>query len=428
MCELEEAKVITEECKVVFNEKNKSFYKYHDKKGIYKVISEIRLKRLIIKVFERWYKNDEWSLRDVKIIYDSLLYVAPINNSFDICDEIIVFKNGVLNIKNKQLGPFDEKYKATKRIPYRYLPYSKKISTPVFDQYLKDITLGDKEMERTLLEIIGYCMCNHIKAGKCIIFFGSGSNGKSVFCKFVSHILGECTALNMHDINKSRFSLHSMVGSKLNIVNELSNKTTLDDIFNANLKSIITGESVRVEPKGEKVYSHTFSTKILIATNILPTVEKIPDYSVKRRFLLIPFNATFSGNNVDTNILEKLKGETEGVISKAMEAYYSFQKRGYHFSYEDASDKLYNDEVGKVFPMVFFVKEKVRYKNGNRVRYSDLRKAYETWQQKEGISISALSDKRFSLLLSQALTFNQISGHKPYKSNGIRGVENITII
>lgn len=423
-----DAKLIAKICKLLYNMNDNQLYRYDKNKGIYSVISEMRMKRVISNIFSQWYEEEIWSLKYVEDVYKVLPLAAKYVNKFKDNADLIVFKNGVLNITNKSFDKFSPQYHATTCINHNYYDYDNNVSTPVFDKFIQDISCGDEAMKTCLLELIGYCMCNHIKGGRAVISFGAGANGKTTFLEFVSHILGGHTALSMKDINKSRFSLHSMVGSKLNIVNELENGVTLSDIVNANLKSIITGERIRVEPKGKDLYSHLFSTKIFMATNELPSVKKIPDYSIKRRLLLLPFNATFAGDNRDPNILEKLKQETEGVISKAMNAYYSLQDSEFKFSYQQQSDHLYDMEVKKVFPIVVWVKEHIVLATGNRVSNATLRQAFEAWLLHNGLPKSMYTDKGFSTQLHQALTFNNINQFKLVKSSGDRGIENIKLI
>lgn len=423
-----DTKNIVKKKNIVINTEDEQYYKYYANLGIYKLCSDNSIKRMITDYYLNTYEDaeDYWDINYINKIFYSLPVIAKRINGLGKNEDIIVYNNGVLDLKTKVLVPHNKSFKATSKIAFDYSG-STSIKTPVFDKYLDDISVGDLELKTTLMEIIGYCLTNHIRAGKCFILFGSGSNGKSVFLKLLAHLVGGYSALNINDVNKSKFSLSSMIGQKINVVNELDNGLTLDDIFNANMKSIITGEPVRVEPKGKPMFSHVFSTKMIMATNTLPEVKKIPDFSVKRRFCLLPFDATFAGNKVDRNILDKLKGETSGIIAKAMQSYFDFQERDYHFTYEKKSDELYDEEVQRAFPVVMFVKDKIQEAKGtgSRITYKDIRATYEDWCAIKKIPKSQINDKFFSVLINRALTFNNISHHKKFKSNGVRGIEGI---
>ena len=425
-----DAKNIVKQKNIVINTEDERYYKYYANHGIYKLCSDNIIKRMITDYYMNAYEDSEvyWNPSYTNTIFNSLAVTAKRINGLGKNEDIIVYNNGVLNLQTKALVPYNKSFKATSKIAFDY-SVGTSIKTPVFDKYLDDISVGDLELKTTLMEIIGYCLTNHIRAGKCFILFGSGSNGKSVFLNLLAHLVGGYSALNIKDVNKSKFSLSSMIGYRINVVNELDNGLTLDDIFNANMKSIITGEPVRVEPKGKPLFSHVFSTKMIMATNTLPGVNKIPDYSVKRRFCLLPFDATFAGNKVDRYILDKLKGETKGIIAKAMQAYFDFQARDYHFTYEKKSDELYDEEVQRAFPVVMFVKDKIQEAKGtgSRISYKDIRAAYEEWCVTKKIPKSQINDKFFSVQINRALTFNNISQHKRFKSNGVRGIEGISM-
>lgn len=415
---------IVQQYGLVYNKVDGQIYRYSKKKGIYILVNENMLQRIVSRYICENYAEDDWTPKYMNSVIKALGVASKDIKLEKDDDRYIVFKNGVYDIETKELIPHNKKYKATYRIEYDYI--SSKCLTPIFDKYCYDVSLGDSEMMDTLLEIIGYCLTDSMKAEKLIVCYGFGANGKSVYLNMLECILKNCTYLNVTDINKRRFSLASMVDSKLNIIHELDNGVTLDDCFDANMKSIISFDKIRVEAKSLPVYEYAFRTKLIAATNSFPQIENVPKYAVLRRYLVLPFNAVFTDDNCDKNILEKIKSEIPAIISKSLAKYDILVSNGFKFTYEKKSERILKDEIEAQFPLISFVRENIESAPGSKMHYSDLKNNFDAWKKMKKLRVN-YSDRVFASELKKALEFNRIN-YSLDKSNGSRGLSGIKCI
>lgn len=95
-------------------------------------------------------------------------------------EDIICFKNGVLNIKTGKLLPHDPKYICTIQIPCEYKENLTLDDAPTAKKFFNDITGGNEKDIDTLLEVIGLVISN-VKGSrfkKLLILKGPGNTRK----------------------------------------------------------------------------------------------------------------------------------------------------------------------------------------------------------------------------------------------------------
>jgi putative DNA primase/helicase len=61
---------------------------------------------------------------------------------------------------------------------------------PNFQTFLNEATDKDKELQRFLQQVGGYCLTGSISEHALFFIYGSGGNGKSVFQNVLSEIMG----------------------------------------------------------------------------------------------------------------------------------------------------------------------------------------------------------------------------------------------
>ena len=67
--------------------------------------------------------------------------------------------------------------------------------------------------------------------------------------------------------------------------------------------------------------------KLILDTNYLPKI-KGGDHGIWRRIAVIPFNATFKGKDIDLDLPNKLKAESEGILAWLIEGAVEYYKNG----------------------------------------------------------------------------------------------------
>lgn len=224
----------------------------------------------------------------------------------------LVLKNGVLNLENHELEPFNPKIYALNALP---IQFNNQAECPRVKQFLTEVT----EDIDTLIEWIGYHLLKAYPYHKALMLIGDGSNGKSTFLALLQAFLGKdnVTSIALHQLVVNRFAAASLYGKLANLSPDLSP----DELKRTGtFKAATGGDRLYAEQKHRDPFYFTNYAKLTFAANTLPPT---PDQSHAffRRWLLINFPHTFEGNKCDPNLLSKLVSEEElsGLLNLALE-------------------------------------------------------------------------------------------------------------
>lgn len=222
--------------------------------------------------------------------------------------DYIGFRNGILNIKTKELIEYTPDIIITNKINWDYNPHA---YDELLDQTLNKISCNDAEIRSSLEEMVGYCFFRRNELGKAFILSGEGSNGKSTLLNMVRGLLGRnnCSSLDLKKIG-DRFSTVMLFGKLANIGDDISSEFLADV---AEFKKVVTGDAIAAEQKGQPKFDFDPYCKLIFSSNSIPRMGKGKDFNaIKRRLVIIPFNAHFSKEDPDyvPYISDKLKTQS----------------------------------------------------------------------------------------------------------------------
>lgn len=219
---------------------------------------------------------------------------------------LIAFRNGVYDLSTDTLLPFSPEYIITNMIPWDYNPSA---YSELCDNTLNKISCQDAEIRALLEECIGYCFFRQNELSKSFFLTGSGSNGKSTFLDMVRNVLGRqnYVSLDMDELSE-RFSTTTMFGKLANIGDDISDEFLQGKAI-SQFKKIVSGNDIKAENKGQDAYFFKPTVKLLFSANEIPRMRNRGFSAIKRRLVIIPFNATFSKDDpdFDSGIVWKLK-------------------------------------------------------------------------------------------------------------------------
>ncbi len=236
------------------------------------------------------------------------LEIITPEESFTSGANLIAFNNGILDLTDMTLKEFHPDIVITNRIPWNYVPdaYSE-----LADKTLDKISCGDHQIRALLEECIGYCFYRQNEMSKSFILTGSGSNGKSTFLDMVKSVLGRqnYVSLDLEELSE-RFSTSSMYGKLANIGDDISDEF-LQGKQISQFKKLVSGNDVKAENKGQDVFFFKPTVKLLFSANEIPRMRNKGFSAIKRRMVIIPFNAVFSKDDpdFDSGITWKLKSQ-----------------------------------------------------------------------------------------------------------------------
>ncbi len=293
-------------------------------------------------------------------------------------DEVWVnFQNGTLVIDSEgtfRLRPHDRSDFFLYALPYDYCEYA---ICPKWNAFLNEV-LPDPNTQQLLAEAIGYCFTRNLKLEKMFVFYGSGSNGKSVVLDTIEHLLGRENVSNMtlSDIT-TKDEKRSLIENKLvNISHESARE--MDPSI---LKQLVSGEptDVRVLYRG----THTMYNygKLFTSFNKLPQVEHTHGFF--RRWIMFPFMVTFPDERQDTELAHKLKDELSGILNWVLAALSRLMSRK-AFTHSEECDAALSEFRRSSNSALSFFEDRCVISANHTNKLKDIYMAYKVYCDEEG--------------------------------------------
>lgn len=240
-------------------------------------------------------------------------FVQVITDSNYTCINLM---NGTYKFYNGEgkLFPHDKNDNLHYVLPFNYNPEA---TCPVFTNYL-EFCLPDEDKRKVIQEFLGYVFTPNevLNLEKCLLFYGEGSNGKSVLYRVINELLGK--------VNISSYSIPQLTDKQkgeyytINLQNKLLNycsdtKGAFDDtgIF----KQLVSGEKVTGRHPAGRPIEFVNNAKFIFNVNLLPSnTENVHGFF--RRFEIIDFNVTVPDHKKDRQLHTKIiENELSGVFN-----------------------------------------------------------------------------------------------------------------
>jgi P4 family phage/plasmid primase-like protien len=225
----------------------------------------------------------------------------------------IAFQNGVFDLIKRKLVTFSEKLPVFNLLGYHY---DKDAKCPLWENTVEEI-LVDRDKIEYFQMFCGYCLANHFKYHKSVIFVGDGSNGKSTLLELVIDVLGEAnvSCVKLDEFN-DKFMLIKLKGKLANIAAEACEDSALStQIF----KEASAGGFLSAGEKNKPNVSFRNRAKIMQSMNDFPLFKK-KNFGLYRRLDFLACEKDFSkSRSLDFELPLKLKNELSGVFNWMLE-------------------------------------------------------------------------------------------------------------
>jgi len=279
---------------------------------------------------------------------------------FPTINHYIVLKNGEFFVEkpnkdynlryviNIDLKPFEHTFNDGKYNP------SLESTTNYFNKYICG-AFPDISVRSLVQEFVGAAFFK-TSFQKCLWLYGNGSNGKSTLLDIIQHVVpGGYKSTDLGQIG-GEFNLHPLLGASIIGVPEVEDCK----INEARLKSLISGDEIPVNRKGQSILSHRFTAKWFICSNNIPHFNDRTD-GFFRRFVWIEVKNKISDKDKDVRIKEKIIGEDmHCFFDWTLLGALRIENRG-HIVY----DEDYPDEIKKT-------KAELRFQNNSVAQWLDI--------------------------------------------------------
>lgn len=309
----------------ISNQGNIYFYEH----GHYRLLRMSEFKAMIKDNLPVEYRNRKhWE----SVVEEFKTDYADVNeNDFNDDENIVNFKNGILDLTTGKLLKHDPKYLSTRQIPCAYNPDLTWNDAPVFKAYLDNLVSGDGQDMDFLMEYMGAIFSN-VKGWrykKLLILVGEGNTGKTQLRELVMNILGKenCISIDMAKINE-RFGpallfRKRLAGSGDMAYVELTEVNTI--------KNLTGGDSLFAEFKGKDGFSFRYDGFLWFNANKLPYFRGDRGEHVYSRFIIVRCGNVIPENERDPRLLDKMLNEKEAIVSLAI-SYFKKTLEQYKFT------------------------------------------------------------------------------------------------
>lgn len=196
--------------------------------------------------------------------------------------------------------------------------------------FLDGVFTGNAEVVAFAKRLLGYCLTGLTREHVVGFFFGDGANGKSTLLDLLLWLLGDyalklpATVLMAQKGERHPTELAQLVGVRLAIASELDEGAHWAE---ARLKELTGDATLTARYVRGDFFTFPLLCKIVIGGNHRPQMRAVDD-ALKRRLLLVPFTAKFTGDRRDPRMLERLKAEAPGILAWLIDGCAEWQANG----------------------------------------------------------------------------------------------------
>lgn len=347
----------------------------------------------------------------VKALFLLLRLTNAVNHeAFKPNNNYICFLNGCLDMNTLELVQHNPDFHLQSG---RNVEWDQNAKAPLFDKFLHDVFRDDMDRDvkiQFIIEWMGLCLIPETKYEKFVVCVGEGGNGKSVLLKLMPELVGHENVYSS-PIQRlgNRRALAELDGKLLLTSSEINENTVMDDGI---LKQIVSGDTVEGERKYEHPFTFTPYARIMLATNHLPKLRDVT-HAFFRRLVMIKFNRNFTIDEMDMNLIEKLKTELAGIFTMILTGLHELQKRG-HFVVPQSSVKASSQYLEDSDTIKKFANETLQHTVDKKkgMRPVAVYSLYSSWCAAHGIGGK---EKANSIVLGKAL---RKLGYNKTRSNG----------
>ena len=198
--------------------------------------------------------------------------------------------------------------------------------------FLEQIFDGDVDLIDWLHRWCGYLLTGLTSEQIFLFFFGLGANGKSVFAETIRHVVGdyartvasETLTETKRQAGGASPDLADLIGCRLAVSCETEDGSALAESL---VKSLTGGDAITTRKLYCEPIQFQPAFKLLMLGNHRPVIRGT-DFGIWRRVRLVPFMRTFSEQERDLHLPEKLRAESPHILAWMVQGCLEWQRRG----------------------------------------------------------------------------------------------------
>lgn len=269
-----------------------------------------------------------------------------------------------------------EKEYCMNRLPIAYVP-----EAPAPTRWLQFLNeLLYEEDIPALQEYIGYCLLPVTKAQKMLLMVGKGGEGKSRIGLILRELFGNSMYTgSLQKVETNRFA-RADLEYKLLLVDDDMKTEALPQTNN--IKTLVTLEDkIDIERKGQQSVQGTLYVRFACFGN--GSLHALYDKSngFYRRQLLLTTKEKPVGRVDDPFLIDKMRGEKEGILLWALEGLHRLIQNNYQFTISERTAANLKEAMERGNNILGFLKSEGYFeiRQGAKCKSTDFYKVYERW-------------------------------------------------
>jgi putative DNA primase/helicase len=201
---------------------------------------------------------------------------------------------------------------------------------PTWLRFLSRVTNDDHELIAFLGRVCGYALTGITRDHALFFLYGTGANGKSVFIRTVTDVLGDyhktapIETFTASQSERHPTDLAGLRGARLVTATETEEGRRWAE---SKIKSLTGGDKIAARFMRQDFFEFVPTFKLIITGNHMPGVRSV-DEAFRRRLHLIPFSVTIPPAERDLQLVETLKAEWPGILSWMIQGCLEWQTSG----------------------------------------------------------------------------------------------------
>jgi phage/plasmid-associated DNA primase len=276
-------------------------YEHNRRTGLWCQVSDIEMKGDIknkLDLIKGEFLKNGYNMSLINDVMEQLRISVIFDDWYEGSD-LLLFRNGVLNIRTKEFNESRRNLYITQQLPYEYDPGA--TCEPIV-KWLKGTQEGSWERTQVLRAWLRAVLLGYSEIQKFVEIVGPGKSGKSTYANLAHALVGDENAMisSLEHLEKNRFETANLYKKKLLLFNDVERYGGSVSV----LKAITGRDLIRNERKFQASSQKPFKFNgLVMITANEPIQTTDPTSGLARRRLTIPFDNPFKGSSAEQKTL-----------------------------------------------------------------------------------------------------------------------------
>jgi putative DNA primase/helicase len=327
------------------------------------------------KQITKWAQTSESSQRIDAMIKTARSYLTKSAALFDTHTDIVIVKNGVLDLRTGNLTPHNRKLYMTKALDIDYDPTAR---APRWMRFIGDI-LPSSTLVAYARRMLGYVLTGRTDEHCLFFLYGSGKNGKSTFLEAVRLLMGDYyTVTNVEALLSADFTggatpyVAALAGMRCAMASEMPEGRRFNESL---VKDITGGGTITARTLYGSPFQFQPSHKLIISGNHRPRITGT-DEGIWRRLRVIPFTQTIEKPRPMLEIMNDFIEELPGILTWSVQGAKDWYVNGMPAT--DEIEKATMEYRGEEDVVARFIADRCVVRTESR---GEKHAVYEEWQR-----------------------------------------------